>query len=409
MPTLVISDLHLGSSSRSDLLRVPALREPLLELAAGAERVVLLGDLLELRHGPPREALAAARSFIEELGHALGDSELVVVAGNHDHLMIEPWLALRSEREDPGPLALEQLIEPRDASPIVQRLAEWAAPARTLAAYPGLWLRKDVYATHGHYLDCHLTVPTLERLGVAAMSRLLARPASGFAAVEDYESVTAPVYAWRAAVSRDLPAGGLLEGQTTLRAWQALGGAGGHRRRDGARAARGGGSLAATLRRRALVGAFPLAVAAPNRAGLGPLRAEISAAELRRAGLRAMGEAATRLGLTRGHVIFGHTHRSGPLAGDERSEWRAGQGDGGGGGVQLVNCGCWTYDSLFLTGKPGESPYWPGVCVVVEDTGPPRLQRLLADRSHAELDPRGQASGSENAGKPSQLPARPSA
>jgi hypothetical protein len=26
--------------------------------------------------------------------------------------------------------------------------------------------------------------------------------------------------------------------------------------------------------------------------------------------------------------------------------------------------------------------------VVVEDSGPPRLERLLADRSHAELDPR---------------------
>jgi hypothetical protein len=391
MPTLVISDLHLGSPSRSDLLRVPALREPLLELAAGAERVVLLGDLLELRQGPPREALAAARSFTEELGRALGDSELVLVAGNHDHLMIEPWLALRGEREDPGPLGLEQLIEPRDASPIAQRLSEWAAPARTLVAYPGLWLRRDVYATHGHYLDCHLTVPTLERLGVAAMSRLLARPASAFAAVEDYESVTAPVYAWRAAVSRELPVGGLLDGQTTLRAWQALGGAGGHRRRDGARGGRRGGSLAAMLRRRALVGAFPLAVAALNRAGLGPLRAEISAAELRRAGLRAMGEVAARLGLRQGHVIFGHTHRSGPLAGDDLSEWRAGRDDDGAGAVQLVNCGCWTYDSLFLTAKPGESPYWPGVCVVVEESGPPRLRLLLADHSHAELDPRRKA------------------
>src|SRR5881275_2226143 len=117
MPTLVISDIHLGSSSRSDVLRVPALREPLLELARSADRVVLLGDLLELRHGPPREALAAARSFFEELGRALGGGEIVVVAGNHDHLLIEPWLAQRGEREDPPPLGLEQLIEPRDAPP----------------------------------------------------------------------------------------------------------------------------------------------------------------------------------------------------------------------------------------------------------------------------------------------------
>ena len=74
----------------------------------------------------------------------------------------------------------------------------------------------------------------------------------------------------------------------------------------------------ASVRRRALAGAFPLAVAALNRAGLGPLRADISAAELRRAGLRAMGEVAARLDLGDAYVIFGHTHRAGPLPGDLR-------------------------------------------------------------------------------------------
>ena len=63
---------------------------------------------------------------------------------------------------------------------------------------------------------------------------------------------------------------------------------------------------------------FPLAVAALNRAGLGPLRAEISGTELRRAGLRAMGEVAARLGLGESYVVFGHTHRSGPLPRDGR-------------------------------------------------------------------------------------------
>ena len=52
------------------------------------------------------------------------------------------------------------------------------APARVRVAYPGLWVREDVYAMHGHYLDCHLTVPTLERLSVGAMSRLLGAPAA---------------------------------------------------------------------------------------------------------------------------------------------------------------------------------------------------------------------------------------
>src|SRR5712692_2666831 len=188
MRTLLISDLHLGSLSGSDLLRHSELRAPLLEAAAHADRAVLLGDVLELRHGPPREALAAAREFFEELGRALAGRELVVVAGNHDHAIIEPWLSRRGEQVLPAALELEQLIAPAEASPMLQRIAEWASPARALAAYPGLWVRADVYATHGHYLDCHLTVPTLERISVGAMSRLLGRHPESFQSVEDYEA-----------------------------------------------------------------------------------------------------------------------------------------------------------------------------------------------------------------------------
>src|SRR5437870_3254520 len=118
MRTIVVSDLHLGSGSGSDLLRRPELRAPLLELASEAERVVLLGDVLELRHGPPREALAAARPFLCELGRALAGGELTVVAGNHDHALIEPWLARRGEQDAPEPLSLQRLVEPAQASPM---------------------------------------------------------------------------------------------------------------------------------------------------------------------------------------------------------------------------------------------------------------------------------------------------
>ena len=137
----------------------------------------------------------------------------------------------------------------------------------------------------------------------------------------------------------------------------------------------------ARLRRRALVAGFPLAVAALNRAGLGPLRADVSTAELRRAGLEAMGEVAARLGLADAYVVFGHTHRAGPLPGDDEREWR------GRSGARLVNAGNWTYASVFLTSTPGESPYWPGACVLVEDSGPPVVQRLLLRPHAAELRP----------------------
>jgi calcineurin-like phosphoesterase family protein len=378
MRTLIVSDLHLGSVSGADLLRRAELRAPLLEAARDVDRVVLLGDVLELRHGPPREALALARPFFEDLGRTLAKGELVITAGNHDHALVEPWLARRGEEDDPPPLGVEQLLAPAAVSPILARIAEWASPARVIAAYPGLWVRPDVYATHGHYLDCHLTVPTLERLSMGVMSRVLRRPAEEFDAVEDYEALGAPVFAWRDAVAREGRTGGALNGTTMVSAWRALGGGGD---RGGARDGGVGASLAAGLRRRALAAGFPLAVAALNRAGLGPLRAEISAGELRRAGLAAMAEVALRLGLGDAYVIFGHTHRAGPLPGDRREEWL------GRTGARLVNAGCWTYAPIFLGSTPGESPYWPGACVLVEDSGPPVLKRLLQDHTRAQLRP----------------------
>jgi hypothetical protein len=94
-----------------------------------------------------------------------------------------------------------------------------------------------------------------------------------------------------------------------------------------------------------------------------------------------MGEVAARLGLGDAYVIFGHTHRAGPLPADDQSEWT------GRGGARLVNAGSWTYSSIFLTATPGESPYWPGACVLVEDSRPPVLRRLLQERTRAEIKP----------------------
>ncbi len=375
MRTLIVSDLHLGSVSRSDVLRRPELRAPLIDAVAAAQRVVLLGDVLELRHGPMRDALAAARPFFEDLGRALAGRELVIVAGNHDHALVEPWLARRGEDDAPAALGVEQLLDPALVSPALARIADWVAPARLRVAYPGLWVRPDVYATHGHYLDCHLTVPTLERLSVGAMCRVLGRPASELDSVADYEAVTAPMYAWRDAVARDGPTGSALNGGATITAWDALRGA---NMRDG-RARR---APLRWLRTRAIAAAFPLAVGALNRAGIGPLRADVSMIELRRAGLRAMGDLAERLGLGDAYVVFGHTHRPGPLPGDVADEWR------GPSGARLVNVGSWTYSRAFLTETPGESPYWPGACVLVDDHGPPVLARLLQDRTLAQLAPR---------------------
>jgi hypothetical protein len=143
--TLVISDLHLGASTRADLLRRPELREPLVAAARGVDRVVILGDGIELRDGPQRDALTVAGALYEELGQALGSGgELLLLGGNHDHGLVAGWIDGRLLTEPAGFLGLEQRIAPRDAGPLAAALAERAAPARVQVAYPGVWLRDDV-------------------------------------------------------------------------------------------------------------------------------------------------------------------------------------------------------------------------------------------------------------------------
>src|SRR3954469_23036022 len=165
MRTIVVSDLHLGKSGRHDLARRADLRAALLEAVAGADRLVVRGDGLELREAPHREAADIAAPFFAEAGRALGgDGELVVVAGNHDHGLAAGWIDARLQSEPPGFLGLEQRYAPHESGPLAERLAQAARPARLELAYPGLWLRDDVYALHGHYAHLHATVPTFERL-----------------------------------------------------------------------------------------------------------------------------------------------------------------------------------------------------------------------------------------------------
>ncbi|MGH2974897.1 MAG: metallophosphoesterase, partial [Solirubrobacterales bacterium] len=92
MRTAIVSDLHLGSATGGDLGRDPAMRRALVEEIGGADRLVLLGDALELRELPLAAALAAARPFFEELGEAMAGRRVVLVPGNHDHRLAEPLL-----------------------------------------------------------------------------------------------------------------------------------------------------------------------------------------------------------------------------------------------------------------------------------------------------------------------------
>jgi UDP-2,3-diacylglucosamine pyrophosphatase LpxH len=184
---VVISDLHLGTRTGTDLLSRPDVRSRLIGRLQGADEVVLLGDSIELRDRPLAEALTIATPFFEDLGEALAGRRVTLVPGNHDHQLASAWL----QRRRSEPLGLEQRVRPEPDDPL-GRLARRMGDTRLELAYPGIWLRPDVYATHGHYLDCHNGIRTFECFARAVSERLVRR--GGYSAPDDYEAVLAPIY-----------------------------------------------------------------------------------------------------------------------------------------------------------------------------------------------------------------------
>ena len=358
MRTLVVSDTHLGSRTGSDVLRHADARARLIEALDGVDRLVLLGDVLELRHGPATEALEPGLPILREIAAGLDPAaEVVIVPGNHDHALLAPWLEERAARGVVS-LGLAETAPATEAGPLAAACAEALGPDRTRIAYPGLWLRADVYATHGHYLDRHTTTPMFERLAIGAMRRVVRGRTAERQTPEDYEAFLAPLYAFLHLVARYTePGAGKSRQAASSGAWKAL-----QKRAPGKRK---------PLKARALVVAFPVAIWLANRLGLGPLSVDVSGPQLRRAGARAMGEVVERLGIEAEHVIFGHTHRAGPKKEDDVAEWTAP------GGARLWNSGCWVYDTTFLKAGETKNPYWPGPVIELGDDGPPRRRDLL--------------------------------
>ena len=69
--TLIVSDLHLGARLGRDVLRRPPALAALLDALDGVQRLVLLGDVVELVEGDPRGALAAAEPVRRGGGSAM--------------------------------------------------------------------------------------------------------------------------------------------------------------------------------------------------------------------------------------------------------------------------------------------------------------------------------------------------
>lgn len=337
--TLVISDLHLGCRGRASVLLRPAPMERLLAALRDVDRLVLLGDTVELVEARPGAAVEVALPALRTIGAALGAGrEVIIVPGNHDRPLIRRWL-----REHSTTLTTETDV-PADASAYLQRLtaALSSGGARVRVSYPGVWLAPGMWATHGHYLDQHLL--PVSAYGIVRGGRH--RMPRGRAAPADYERASRRQLSTAA---RYLP--GPL--QTMF------------------------DDLAELARAMTMPRLMHRTVLKP---GLAPLTARLLGIQMRRHSLPALGRVVHHLGVEAEWVIFGHVHRVGPLAGDVLTVWR-----GPGGGPALLNTGAWLYEPLLVHGAAPPHPYWPGGAVLVEDGRPPRAVGLLDDLSAAEL------------------------
>jgi UDP-2,3-diacylglucosamine pyrophosphatase LpxH len=320
--TLVISDLHLGDRRRRDVLRLTAVRERLLETLGGVDRLVLLGDTLELMRRHPERAMAIAEPVMRELRHALGPGgEVVIVPGNHDAPLIRGWALAQGA----GLQAAHAV--PVTASHALEHLVSWLGPAATRVSYPGVWLGDGIWATHGHYLDHHL-VPDAP-IGLLRPARRDAVAATPY----EYEHLHQLSRRSRASLPARLasrPAGTLVEGAAA---------------------------------RASVVPKLLL------KTGLAPVTAQLLDVQMRRAAVPAMARVVARLRIDANWVLFGHVHRRGPIGAEA---WPPG-------GPRLINTGAWLYERLLLDRASVPHPYWPGAAVLLEDGQAPRTVGLLDD------------------------------
>ena len=346
VPTLVVSDLHLGARLGNDVLRRPAPRERLLAAIEGAGRLVLLGDVVELLEGRPQRAMEIAEPVLRAIGQALGaEREVVIVPGNHDSPLVRAWV-----RRTGSALGLASSVSP-DATPALARVAAWLAPGRVRVEYPGTWLTDRIWATHGHYLNRHL----LPASAVGVARGLLGRLPRDGATPIDYELGGGPSLARvESLLTRWLPRplAALVEDLMDL-------------------------ARAATMPRIPNRFGFPRNVLDER---IAPVTSRLLSVQVRRASIPALARVVHRLGVDADWVVFGHVHRLGPLAGDDAGGWR-----GPGGSPRILNTGSWLYEPLLVHRAAPPHPYWPGGAVLLEPGAEPRPVGLLDDLDAAAL------------------------
>jgi hypothetical protein len=332
----VISDLHLGARLRSSVLSKPEPLGRLLAALDSVERLVLLGDIVELAEGRPQHAMAEAKPVLRELGRRLGaEREVTIVPGNHDLRLVRDWV--RAQGAGLGPAA----DVPLQASNGLAELASWLAPARVTASYPGAWLTHAVWATHGHYLDRHLLPESAFGIARGLLGRMPRTNALPF----EYERARRPSLTRTA---RWLP--------------------------------RPVATIVDDLAELARASTMPRAPRLLLHRRLAPLTSALLGAQMSRASIPALARVVHRLGIDADWVLFGHVHRLGPLQADRAQQWQ-----GPGGRPRIANTGSWVYEPLLVSHAVPPHPYWPGGAVLLDGDGAPRAIGLLDDLSASAL------------------------
>jgi hypothetical protein len=330
----VVSDLHLGARLGHDVLRHAEALKRLLGALDDVDRLVLLGDIVELLEGRTDQALEVAAPVLRAIGARLGrDRTVLVVPGNHDAALVRPWV-----RAHASSLRIDTPIEPI-ATPELELVCACLAPARVEVHYPGAWLSDRVWATHGHYLDRHL----LPESAFGFTRGLLGRPPHEHATPSDYELAGGPSASrLEALLIRWLP-----------RPLAAI------------------VESAAAMARAATMPNLPARLLPQE---IAPLTATVLGVRIRRASIPALARVAHRLGVGAEWVVFGHIHRLGPLGSDSPLTW-----SGPGGRPRIANSGCWIYEPRLVHHAAPPHPHWPGGAILIEDNLDPQPISLLDD------------------------------
>lgn len=312
--TLIISDIHLGQRGGGlSVLMRPRVLAALLSALEGYDRLVLLGDTVELQETHAGDSFPLAEPVLRSIAQKLGpEKQLLLVPGNHDHALVSRWA-----RAQGAGLARENVVPP-DASPLLEQVVSWLEATRVEVHYPGLWLSDTVWATHGHFLNHYLR--PISSWGLHPPRRF--RPARGVPPAPPAEFEYIPKREMEPHMRDGLPPERWLDRHIPTR--------------------------------------------------FAPLTAHLLDRQMQRHALPAMAAVAAALGVDSEFVLFGHVHRRGPLGDDDRALW-----SGSGESPRLINTGSWRYEPVVARGLGAAGPYWPGGAVSLCEDGVPRSIGLL--------------------------------